>query len=619
MSESNKNSKVIESVLACKNEAEQAKSTRMSLNRKNFDAYHLRGDFSHKIKGQSTEFLPAQSQAVEQITHFIHQGIVDIGDFFSVKQNPGFKQSLFTPDEKRKIILMQLEKAGFYTFIHDAIKSGLLGSLMIAKVHGEYVLKPRYFARTNKATGESKLYQKKDKAWQLRIDNIRQRDYYPDPNGKLYDIQNVEMDLWEIKKLAKDNPDYDMKEIAKLSSGENSQDDTDKSRETGQNASSKASFRKRVKLSEFWGMILDPQSGDVLHEQVCCVVADDTYLIVPPVEYPSWSKKNPFVVSAIIRVPFSKWHRALMDAATALNFAKNEVFNLILDAGIQDVFGIKQLREHWLEDPSQVNEGIAPGTTLSVNQQCPPGMKVLERVDTGSMGQSGATTYELITRESNQATFTNDLRLGGLPPRAVKATEVVEASNSINSVFTGIGKNIETDFIEKLLEKADELCAQHIKDMDKDELISILGEKKVEEIFKLSDKQIFARTVGAHTFKVFGVSRTLKKMEDYRKLTTMLQTVSGIPTLQEAFTKKYDFTKLLQKIMESLDVDVDEISNDEADQAMNDAANAVPGPAGAPQEPGASSPSGPDLQSQLPQIASLGQGDVSQIPQTNFQ
>ena len=65
-----------------KREADQAATVRLEQNKLNFDFYHLRQDFSHKQAGQSVEFLPKQMMAVEQITSFMQQGLVDLGDWF---------------------------------------------------------------------------------------------------------------------------------------------------------------------------------------------------------------------------------------------------------------------------------------------------------------------------------------------------------------------------------------------------------------------------------------------------------------------------------------------------------------------------------------------------------
>ncbi len=591
-------------------ESGSARESRMTQNQKNFDFYHLKQDFSHKLKNQSQEFLPRQSMAVEQIAQFLHQGIVDLGEFFSADPRPGVKNSLFTKDEARKIIADQLGKAGFYNFVQDSIKSGLLGSLMIAKVRGEMASVPHYF------TDGDKLLRKSKKAWKLQLDLVRQEDYLPDPTAeKLYKIQRIYKDLWAVGDMVKAQPKlfdsaaFNMLEASVTGSDEDAEG-SKKARETGQNPTSGGGFRKRVKLHECWGKILDSQSGKVLHDRVLWVVANDQHLIMPPIPYPNWANEDPFVEAPLRRVPWSVWHQALMDAPTFLNQAMNEIFNLTIDGGINSVFGIKQLREYWLEDPSQVNDGITPGTTLGVNQSCPPDGKVLERVDTGGLNSEGMQAFELASREFNSSALTNDLRLGGLPQHKVSATEVVESSQSITSVFTGVGKSLETDFIEKIIEKSWNLSMQNYDKIDENDLRSILGEKRAEELEKVKGKDRFTKTVNGHAFKVFGVSQTLNKVRDFKKLTGMLQTISSSGTLQEAFVQKYDFSKLLGKLLEALDVDLDSIKLDKADQEMNEM--------GGVQGEGAPAPEGPDLQSQIPQASTGSGSDAPGLSQAEF-
>ena len=64
---------VIDYVLSCRDEGEDAKRTRMDLNKSNYNMYHMRHNFDHKEEGQSTEVLSKQPMAVEQISSFFQQ------------------------------------------------------------------------------------------------------------------------------------------------------------------------------------------------------------------------------------------------------------------------------------------------------------------------------------------------------------------------------------------------------------------------------------------------------------------------------------------------------------------------------------------------------------------
>ena len=76
---------VVQVVTSYRQQADQAKRNRMDQNRENLDCYHMRQDWSHKIAGQSKEFLAKQAIAVEQFASFLQQGLIDKGNWFSVE------------------------------------------------------------------------------------------------------------------------------------------------------------------------------------------------------------------------------------------------------------------------------------------------------------------------------------------------------------------------------------------------------------------------------------------------------------------------------------------------------------------------------------------------------
>lgn len=605
---------VISTLQNYRQEAETAKRSRMQKNKQNFDTFHLKQDWSHKNKGQSKEFLPKQSMAVEQAANFIQQGLVDLGEWFKVEEEEGVDKNTLKikPEEIQILLRHQLDKMNFVNKVGDATKLGLLGSLMIAKVTGKIVTKPTFRIEEElKATSfVRKLIKRDDKIWQLQIDLVRQEDYFPDPTGRgLYEFQDIETDFFEIERLSKGpNAIYDKAAVDKLrgSFTQNHDQRHNKSRETGQNTTF-STFRRPVKLTELWGNILDSR-GNLIYENIVTTIANDQFVLRKPTPNPLWHGESPFVVAPIISVPHSVWHRALMDAPTMLNKAINEIFNLTLDGGLMAVHGIKQIREHWLEDPSQIEEGVAPAETLRANTSCPPGQKVLERIDTASVPPEVLSVLNIINQEFNTSALTNDLRQGVQSFRAVKATEVVEASQSITSMFTGMAKSIEEKFISKILAKSWKTMAQHMTELNPAVTKSLLGTERGRAVIELSNEEIFSETVNATVFRVFGISLTLNRQRDFTKLQGLLQTIGGSETLTEAFVQKFSFPKLLEEIMKSLDINIHKLEEE------------VPEGSAQPQEP---APQGaPDQQSQIPQAgAPTQQGDLTPegaIPQTEF-
>ena len=566
---------VVRAVNTCKQEAQSAKIDRMNLNRDNFDCYHLKQDFSHKSQGQSTEFLAKQAMAVEQICSFMQQGLVDQKKFFSVEKKAGNVVELqIQPGDVESILVDQL--GDFPAFIADSVKLGLLGSLMVVKVHGKNDPIVKYEA-VNNESGVEELKRKEKDQWKLQLDLIRQEDYFPDPTGKrLYEIQHLELDYHELVEMAQKDPDnYDMQEIQSLTgAGSDTVEQQAKSRETGQNMTFE-NYRRKIQVDEFWGTLLNPATGEVIEKNVVCAVADERVLIKPVKKNPFWHQESPFIAAPIIRVPHSVWHKALADAGTAHNRALNEIYNLCIDAGLMSVWGIKQIRTAWLEDPSQVSNGVPPGITLKVNQSAPPNAQVLERVDTGALSQEALSMMSVTDREFQQSMLTNDTRTGAFSNKDIKATEIVASNQNITGIFNGVTKTVESSYVEKVLQKAWPVIAQNMRNIDVDTLAAVLGDrKKAAMIAGMSPEKRFADTVGNVKFSVFGLSNTLGKMNDYRKWMTLLQTIGASPLLVQEFQSGNSMAKLLVEIMKAIDIDVDKIAINEEEKQQRDAAQA---------------------------------------------
>lgn len=611
---------LLSALKTAKQESTQARFDRIHQNRMNFDMYNLRQDWGYKIKGQSREFLPKVAMATEQNANFIQQGLVDVGEWFNVDCKPGLvaDQMRIKPFEVQRLLQWHLEENNIIPFVGDSMKVGLLGSLMICKIRGEEKIKPQYKTKMAwKGMSLKKRLVKVDKkAWELDLELVRQEDFYPDPTGRnMYVIQDIFLDFYQIEQMSKGDYAIYRPEVVDMLRGTFSQAGYDKefykNKETGQNTTFHGR-RHQIKLTEYWGNVIDSE-GNLIYENVVFTVANDTYVIQRPTDNPYWHQKPPYIAAPIIRVPHGVWGKALMDAPSYLNKAINELFNLGLDGGLMAVHGIKEIREHWLEDPSQVENGIAPGDTLRVNAQAPPGASVLTNTNTSSIPPEFMNMYNMVNQEHYTASLTNDLRMGVANFRSVKATEVVEASQSITSMFTGMAKQIEVEYLTKVLEMSWQCIAQHIDDMDEEVLVSLFGRQRADELRKMSGAEIFAESVQGCKFSVFGISATMDQMKDFTHLQGLLQTLASSPVLMEAFVQSgNDFGQLLQQIMKALNIDASKLKKPASTPSTPQEQSPDQGPQGAPQGM-------PNAQSQIPQSGSANNApSESPIPSTQF-
>lgn len=619
---------LVQWLLKCRTEAEGAKKSRSEQTAQNYDAYNMRHDFSHKIEGQSREVLPKQFMAVEQTAAYFKEALVDLGNWWSAEATDPRKEETLaiSAASAKKLVDMQFEKADFYGHVSRGMKAGQLCGKIITKVSGEYAPKIEYVSvRSLKSLLLKKeLKAIKKKVWQLRLSLISHKNYFPDPHGDLYEIEDMWVDFHELLACAEEEPDlYDCEAVEGLghSGGTDDAEEQEDKRNRSQQDTTYGTHRRRVKLSEYWGTVLDDQ-GKILYENVTFTVANDKVLIRAPTHNPNWHQESPYVAGDLLEAEEGKWPSALMDAPTKLNTTMTEVFNLIIDGGMRAVGGVGQLRAHYLEDESQVANGVRPATTLMINEQCPPGMKVYENVKMGEMPPDALSLFNIIAKEFSDAALRNDMLSGGPGfGKDVSATRIVETNHAITSTFQGLTKNVEKKWITPVLRKSWLTSLQFVKEMDHDEVVENLGEAQGNKLLGMSASEIFASAVKGLKFKVFGLSETLKKQANLRNYLMLLQTIGGSEPMTEAFVQKYSFNKFLGNLMHLLGLEPERLEIPKAEQETMSPSGP---PAEAPPEGGAQG--GADMMSQVPgaQNGTLGEqlgeqaGARAGIPYSNF-
>lgn len=617
---------VIRFILACRNEAKLAKWNRIQQTRQNWDVYWHRHDFSHKIPGQSRETLAIMPMAVEQAAAYFQQALVDIGGaWWSVgaKNSKNEDYLKIKPSVIFSLTQAQLEKAQILRHIGQGVKSGLLGGLIITKVHGHYVNSPQYRAKRAFFGKKATIHRESKKVWQLKLDLVSQFNYFPDPtpgHDKLYEIEDIWVDYKDVLAQAEgDDAIYDHEMVQRIErhGDDDAEEKFDEMRRTNQNEVSHK-FRGRVKLTEFWGTILN-ERGEILHENCVATLANDKWLIRRPTQNPLWHQESPYVTVPLLDVPDGAWPKALCDAASNYNIMANEIWNLMVDGAMRAVNGISQIHQDWLEDPAQVEGGLKPGTSVNVNSQCPPGAHAIEQLITGEVPADALQMFNLIQQEHNRAMLTSDIRQGITPKNEASATAVADAAQSISSMFTGMSKQIERSWLQEILRKSWMTTCQFSDELDETEIHSLLDQNEAEKFLAMTSEEVFANTVHGVHFDVYGLTLNQQKAQDFRKITTLLQTISASEPLSEAFVQKYDFKSLLEYAMRSLGLKTDQLEIPHYDQEiMSKSQHQAPHPAaGQGTQPNhMSQVQSPNTGSQVDQNGSA--ANVQQEMQTNI-
>jgi len=575
---------VLRAYRAYRQEAMDARRSRIRQNERNLDAYLSHQDFSDKIEGQSAEFLPKTLLAVEQFTAFAKRALTDFAFF---RLTFGVTETGVTDEAMQKLLAMKLDtlsygqkRTNFATTIADGLKIACLESLAILKVYSRYEQGKHWVVEQtmgfDEAAGalveEEELVQRETRVWHLCVDPVSPHGYFPDPTGRgLYEIHEEVMDLWQVEELAEQG-EFDREAVAALRGDYARDEDIEReARHRGQDeVASGQTMRQQVRVGELWGTLLDSQ-GHVVVKHIVCTVANGTHVIRKPRPNPRWDGESPFVVAPIVRLPFSVWHKALFDEAVQLNLALNELANLMLDGGIEAVWGTRQVRADWLEDPEQVAGGLPQGATLFIKSDVPVGGKVVENTAEGTLPDDALAVFQLFEREFQAASLSNDLSIGQLPGKDTTATEILESQQGRSSLLDGIVGDIDSELIERALRKAFLTMLQDMEQVPAREVVETIGEEAAYFLARMTPAQRFAAFASGGQFRVDGLSGAVARARDFRRYITLLDLMSSNPLLAQAFAQKYSLTRFFDLILRAMNVATTDLALSPEEQAQQQA------------------------------------------------
>jgi hypothetical protein len=566
-----------------KMEAQQGREPRLRKNKRNWDIYLGIRDWSKKQKGQSTEQTPLLEVAEAQISAFIQRALTDVGDWFAAEL---YSQQIMTNQQAKTLLAYQLDSASsggtdldgeFPTLVADAVTAGLLGSLLIFKVHGKYRDKLVFQSErgvqyrpqpdgSELPTISSEMVRRRVSTWQLVLDLVPAEDYYPDPYGRgLYEGHEVERDLWQVQKMAAAGT-YDqaiVDQIEEDCAREEERYWSTLEAQRDDRTQTPPGFRKRVVIFELWGSILD-ERGKIVEENVLCAMANNKYLIRPPEPNPYWHGERPFVTGALERVPFSVWHKASFDKAAELNVAHDELLNLILDGGIAAAWGTKVVYPDNLDDPAQIQDGIPQGATLIARQGLPPNAKVLESIAGGRVPQDSLLTLQMLKQEFETASQVNAVRMAQALRGGATATAVTAAEQTSSSVFDAKAKHAERT-LRKVLHLSWCNIMQFLDDADAEEVITAVGERAALMLNQMRPAERYEAFAGCK-FRVHGLSTVLARMRHFQKLVALLQIANQGPVMAMSFVQRFSPKKVWDELFKSMNIDPSTLEPDEQER-----------------------------------------------------
>ena len=174
--------------------------------------------------------------------------------------------------------------------------------------------------------------------------------------------------------------------------------------------------------------------------------------------------------------------------------------------------------------------------------------------------------FEALSREFAAAALSNELKMGSLPPKQVRATEVVELSQSQAITLDSIVGDVES-ILQEVLRKAWLTVMQNMDDILASDIVGAIGQDAAFKLAQMGPAERFAAFASFANFSVFGMSALMSKVRDFQKMMALLQAVVSNPILLQAFFKKYSGDRLLSHLMKSLSINPTQMERDEQEIA----------------------------------------------------
>jgi hypothetical protein len=113
-------------------------------------------------------------------------------------------------------------------------------------------------------------------------------------------------------------------------------------------------------------------------------------------------------------------------------------------------------------------------------------------VATGKVPPEAVTVFSITDRETAQAGFSNDVRLGNLPQRQVKATELVQAEQNSSVLLDAFAGDLEREAIAKVLRKGWLMILQFADDIPAADVVDAIGARAAFRLAQMSPAQRFS-------------------------------------------------------------------------------------------------------------------------------
>jgi hypothetical protein len=625
---------------ALREDSKRARLPREEEWNKNWNLYNNYYNFRAKAEWQSKIPLSRVNTSVRFAAKLFKKGLVGSRDFYSTK---GYGQvgKLLAP-HVHKIAKYHLDVGKMPARYYTALVSGMISTPVIMKVYPKMVEveEPESVLFPNKGGPSGNLRPpqgrnaigailgsnggRKKKRLRIMFDPCSAFDIYFDPyGGNMYLIHDIDMDYHDFKAMA-ESPEgramgWDPDICKVIDGGETAkyEEEVAEAARKGQTmVHSSVEYRKRVRLSEFWGTLVS-EKGNLMFRNSYHVVVNEKYLGVKPRPITLPGKKWPYVWAGIIEKPFSTWHQTMVENVSGIQVMLTELVNLILDANLYSSVHAFELDIDQVYDPYEFRDGVFPGKTYKKRGNGLPNAAPMIRDVT--LGQFPAQVLEVFQALNTEYQQNFGFEGTYVPSKGKKsATQAAQEAQQQTQFLSDIARDQEENFLEPMLEKVYDYVIAYQRELSDPVLIDLLGEEAATQAQIYLNRKDYREYLeyAPITFQADGMSRIAQRMKELDKVMAFINLLGNSAKAIPQILQQVNWRELLELGVYALDWDVAKVlapgPGEDPTKLPPDIENPAKGSQGQPGQGGSpdrspAPPGVPETAGSVPTMASMTQ------------
>ncbi len=504
----------------------------------NLDLYWGRHDFSHKASWQAQEVMPEVPSFVDRFAAAMKEALVANYNHFYTVTDPADENDGMAATIKR-VTDMWLNTCGrsqnghplpFPAVFEEQIKMGAIT-----------------------ACCGTVLWKTDVKGGRVAFETVDPRFVWLDHTFRnLYRIRRIEVDVHELDTMLRLSDGkkklFNEDEIHRLQAGIQVEDQTWK-REMAGHGMETSSQRRPVVLEEYLATVVG-RDGKILAEDALIVVANRKHIIRGPEKNPFWHDQDWLVYAPLVPAPLSVYGRSYMEDFGSLANTFTELTNLILDAAYTSALNAFVLVPSMLSNPEQAAEGVHPNKVFFLEEGF-NAQDFAANLNIGSLDQGAVQVWQTLKSELAEAASINELGLGQFAPKGrTSATEISTAQTNSSALIRSIAQTVETRFLNPVLDLMWKTGLQHVSRGDK-RMEQAAGPDMWQTL--MSRRKEFVQH--PFTFQARGISALIERAQMLQSLIQVIGVISQNDQLVAAFSKRVDFSRLVDLMFELSNVD----------------------------------------------------------------